>query len=90
MKYEILGTRCWTPALVNVLFDAIVGPTADLCIVVVAIESHLNEWKCYIGYGAGKDELQDQQHVAANGMPIGDKAIACAMFPNLDPEGFRY
>jgi hypothetical protein len=90
-EYKILQKIWWTPPLNSVLFDALTGASDHICIGLVAIESFKDgSWKCYIGYGQGKSEDEDCQRIAANGMPLGNKSAACAFFPMLDPDRFKY
>lgn len=77
MKYDILDSTWFT---VNI-------PSGALGIGVVAIRRHHSqeEWKAYIGVGLGDSESADTQFIAANGAKL-PKLVACAYFPNLDPE----
>lgn len=94
--YEILGSVWYTPPVVNLMDDALFKTTAELVlsIGVVAIKTEAPvpsayAWKVYIGYGIhGDDQKADEQHIAANGMPINDKYVACAYFPQLPVSGY--
>lgn len=54
---------------------------------IVAIRQHHsnNKWKSYIGVVFGKDEESDMQLVASQGAKL-PKAVACAWFPQLNPD----
>jgi hypothetical protein len=92
MQYEILGSAWYTPPVVNLMDDHLFGTTKQLgmSIGVVAIKSGSEgHWKAYIGFGIhGDDQKADEQHIAANGMPLGDKHVACAYFPELPVKGY--
>lgn len=95
-KYTILDAKWWTPPnpfpiIYHVQTKETVrfGDGAPV-IGIVAIQSHKNQWKCYIGYSWGNDEPNDAQFIAHKGASFGSKEAACALFPQLDPEEFRY
>lgn len=83
LKYEILGSVWYTPFMLP-------SVNLDMCIGIVAIRSGKgDDWKCYIGYGFGEDEDYDAQLVAGQGIPVANEAMACALFPDLKPEGYK-
>lgn len=84
---KILGLAWYTPRLISP-----VSPPGTLCIGIVAFESYEpdGQWKVYIGYGQGESEERDAQRILTTGMPIGSKEVACAYFPDLSPDKFRY
>ena len=92
MNYKILNSYWYTPTFPGA--DPLLHVMANLpniAVVFVAIESHENKWKCYMGwvpYGDDFDEKRLEQMVAQNGAKV-DKAVACAHFPSFDPEGFQ-
>lgn len=80
---KILDTRWWSPRHP-------LGPSL-ICIGIVAFESYSDgSWKAYIGYGQGEDEGDDCLTIYTHGVPIGSKEAACILFPQLDPEKFKY
>lgn len=92
-QYKILDAKWWTPPVPG----QTIMDLRTYSIGIVAIESFdpggslPAQWKCYVGYGiSGNDEEGDSQLVARHGMPFGSKEAACALFPNLNPEGYRY
>lgn len=93
-NHKVLDAKWWTPPLPGltivgaaVLADAL----PQIVIGAVAIESYKDgSWKVYMGYGGGKDEDRDCQAIAGYGMPIGGKEAACGLFPQFDPEKFRF
>lgn len=89
MNYKILGSHYWTPPKP---FMTVLDPVDNnMCIGIVAIESHTDgSWKCYVGCGAGDNDKLDEQLIAANGMPIGNKSAACGFFPHLDEAKFQF
>lgn len=77
MNYKVIDSIWYTPM------------TKMAVIGVVAIETAEGKWKAYIGCGNGDNESNDAQRIAAQGSKV-TKAMACAFFPQLDPEGFTY
>lgn len=85
----ILGSKWWSPIMPGkTIFDE-----SELCVGIVAVCSfknlHSMEWKCYIGYGKGENQSKDEQWIAKHGNPLAIKSAAVALFPELDPEGYR-
>lgn len=95
MNYKILADYWYTPT----------SPGADpathvmmnlpnLAVIFVAIETGQGLWKCYMGWfpitdANASERIKGQQLIAQNGAKV-EKVVACAHFPNLDPEKFTY
>lgn len=79
----------------KILYSDWYSPNPRQCIGVVAIDSSppgstsVATWKCYIGIGDGFDQQGDEQRIARRGQKV-EKAVACAYFPQLDPDKFTY
>jgi hypothetical protein len=83
---KIIDAIWYTPAV-----SLPIAIIADICIGIVAVQiNDEGDWKCYIGYGSGKDEDADKQQVAAHGMPLASKDAAVGFFPQADPERYKY
>lgn len=85
---KILGAIWYTPP-----YNGLLSPGQNPPIIgIIAIESYApaGHWKCYIGFGAGHDELLDALAIAKRGMPLANKEAAHGFFPQLDLEGYQY
>ena len=83
MRYDVIG---------HIWFTNLAGEQ----IGIVAINSNDHGWKAYIGIApeiknssfCPMDYVEAHtQHIAREGSPVG-KAIACAAFPQFNPETF--
>lgn len=81
MSYEVIGSDWYTP----------MQPAGQVGVVAISSGPAKDNWKAYIGVilNGGTTEEIDQQFIAANGAKL-PKNIACAYFPDLDPERFIY
>lgn len=77
MTYQIINSYWYT----GMQFGGAIG--------FVAIKSGPdgNNWKCYAGIGFGADEETDALMIAGQGAKVS-REVACAHFPELDPEKF--
>jgi len=69
MDYKILGSKWHTSG------TGMIG--------IVAIKSHEDIWKAYIGIAIGLNEKEDEQHIAKLGNKLNSR-VASAYFPNFD------
>lgn len=79
-EYKILGALWFTNATINRF-----TPYDDSCIDVVAVETFepTQEWKAYIGVGAGVNPRTDEQQIATHGSGLVPEQ-AQGFFPRLD------
>jgi len=79
-EYKILGSRWFTNPSIALLFHR---PDLDGVIGVVAVETHIDEWKAYIGVSYGHNRQTDEQNIARSGSGLSPKE-AHGFFPCLD------
>lgn len=81
MTYEVIDSFWYTGFQFN-----------GQCIGFVAIKSGPGEgdWKCYVGIlDDPSDEVEDPQTICANGAKV-TREVACAHFPHLDPDKYKF
>jgi hypothetical protein len=91
-RYKILGTYWHTPTfegLDPVESMLIGGSPPSVCVVAIQSGPEGKHWKAYLAIVNSKLPVKvSEQNTAACGCKV-EKRIACAYFPDLNPEGWR-